>query len=669
LAGEKEELARIEALYALANRDNDAALRELAAFQAQLPPDASYRVQIDAVKAQITMLFFAGRAREASAPLTRMRLIAEQQQDKAAIAVTIIWTAGQMLDDGRADAALVKLKEAEPIAKGSANADALLRLASSFGSVYTALGSFELALEHHLEALRIAEQLPEQRAQARLSELNSLSVLYMSMRNPEQALASTQQAQALAEANPQGTTNAALASIQINQGFALAELGRGAESLQAFERALKIARDNKLPAAEATVLLNISDYHLRQQAYPAAADYAHLAIAKAKQAGRKMSLGIATANLGLAVAGQGRVREGAAQVNAAIRIMHEAGAIVDEAGLLGELGQMYVRSGLHREAVEALLAQRSLNHEIFKSDRARAVAVLQEGFDAKQRRRQIEVLEGENKLKDAELRNRHLILVSVVLGATLTLIAVMFVSTLYRRARKANEALTRANSLLEFHAIHDPLTGLHNRRSFSRRMGQRPVAGVGLRSADAEPTPDGLVLMDIDNFKKINDTWGHTVGDAVLIEVANRIHRTVRDTDMALRWGGEEFVVFSPKCETGQHLRRLVSRLLQVIGETPIGVGVHQIRVTMSAGFVCLPFADVPEADCGWEKAMQLADLALYHAKNKGRNRAYGLTGLRAAWRQALPLLEHGLDAALDAGVLDVVEVAGPGQNDALTSP
>jgi diguanylate cyclase (GGDEF)-like protein len=167
------------------------------------------------------------------------------------------------------------------------------------------------------------------------------------------------------------------------------------------------------------------------------------------------------------------------------------------------------------------------------------------------------------------------------------------------------------------------------------------------------------MILDIDHFKNINDTLGHAGGDVVLVEVAKRLRSTVRDTDMVMRWGGEEFLIYSPKSNP-DHLKGLAQRVLKVIGETPVELGDKAMAITVTGGFLSLPFSGLSETDCNWEKAMQIADMALYLGKVNGRNRAYGLNRLLAPFEQVMPVLERDITAALKAGMVELVEVIGP---------
>jgi diguanylate cyclase (GGDEF)-like protein len=123
-------------------------------------------------------------------------------------------------------------------------------------------------------------------------------------------------------------------------------------------------------------------------------------------------------------------------------------------------------------------------------------------------------------------------------------------------------------------------------------------------------------MMDIDHFQKVNDTWGHAVGDQVLVEVARLLQENLRTTDLRARWGGEEFValLLDSDREAGMHT---AEKIRSVIERTAIEAGLDQpVRVTISIGVACFPDDGVEE-----RKLFAHADDALYRAKEGGRNR------------------------------------------------
>jgi len=177
--------------------------------------------------------------------------------------------------------------------------------------------------------------------------------------------------------------------------------------------------------------------------------------------------------------------------------------------------------------------------------------------------------------------------------------------------------LAAANAQLEEAAVTDPLTGLKNRRYFAL------VAPAEAQRALRSQASADLVfaLLDIDHFKRINDSHGHDAGDAVLVEVARRLQRVARGGDSVLRWGGEEFLLLLIEVRRAD-VDALLRRVLQAIAATPITYAGGNIEVTASIGAVSFPFDPTAAPDTLIEQAISRADGALYQAKRGGRDRA-----------------------------------------------
>jgi diguanylate cyclase (GGDEF)-like protein len=183
--------------------------------------------------------------------------------------------------------------------------------------------------------------------------------------------------------------------------------------------------------------------------------------------------------------------------------------------------------------------------------------------------------------------------------------------------------LADANRLLEEMSRTDTLTGLHNRRhavdalpDLVRRSDERRHAGAVTQLL--------FVLIDVDHFKRINDSYGHPAGDAVLKAVAARLRQSVRDRDMLVRWGGEEFLLALNDCDPVLAAARLRS-VLAAVSDEPIAVDSASLRISVSAGasaYIPPNDADQQTAALAVEHAIARADAALYEAKNRGRDRA-----------------------------------------------
>ena len=158
----------------------------------------------------------------------------------------------------------------------------------------------------------------------------------------------------------------------------------------------------------------------------------------------------------------------------------------------------------------------------------------------------------------------------------------------------------------------DPLTGLYNRRYFSTH-GRALVEEAASRGRALS-----VLVMDLDHFKKVNDTWGHDAGDEVLCEVARRLQKQVRRLDVLCRVGGEEFVALLPGADT-RVAQQVAERLRRAIADAPVRIttdnGPVDLNITISIGL-----AGYEQVNDSLETLMKRADEALYEAKRSGRN-------------------------------------------------
>ncbi|MDI1462635.1 diguanylate cyclase [Catellatospora sp. KI3] len=197
----------------------------------------------------------------------------------------------------------------------------------------------------------------------------------------------------------------------------------------------------------------------------------------------------------------------------------------------------------------------------------------------------------------------------VTLGVTL----LVLVGLLVRQVGASRER-SRVAERLRSEAVTDSLTDLYNRRYFEEML------VVEADSAQRHGTPLSVILLDLDHFKEVNDTYGHATGDAVLAEVARLLRRSVRGGDLICRYGGEEFACLLPGTD-GQAAVDLAERIRAGLCRTPVTVRGSSARILLTASF------GVAAAEAGpveVAKLVEAADQALYRAKALGRDRVVG---------------------------------------------
>jgi diguanylate cyclase (GGDEF)-like protein len=293
---------------------------------------------------------------------------------------------------------------------------------------------------------------------------------------------------------------------------------------------------------------------------------------------------------------------------------------------------------------------------LFETRRQKAMMELQEKYEADKRQRQIEMLRQENQVKSTELDNRRLQQRIWWLLAVVFALASVIVGILYRKVRHANAQLEEKNQELKQQSARDPLTALYNRRHFQEFMrGHQAIERRGMSndgSRGGDEMVSAMFLLDVDHFKNINDTYGHGAGDAVLREIADALRDILRETDMIVRWGGEEFLAFLPAVSRDS-LDEVARRLLAGIPERAIDYQGTRLSVNVSIGFAPFPLVQ-DGGSISWERAINIVDMALYLAKGHGRNRAYGVRGMAGLDPAALDEVEQDIEKAWRTGLVDL---------------
>lgn len=228
-------------------------------------------------------------------------------------------------------------------------------------------------------------------------------------------------------------------------------------------------------------------------------------------------------------------------------------------------------------------------------------------------RERIDELEAIHAREVRERRSQQLDLQAALLEATLDQDQRTHADAL----RHANQALRRAlgraratNRSLTRHAMTDPLTGAANRRGLALR------ADIEVTRCAVADAPLSVIALDLDHFKSLNDSFGHTFGDGVLVEFARRLRSVIRSLDVLARVGGEEFVLLLPDCALAQ-AAVVAERALAATRAQPFGhLDASQARVSASAGVAQL------DPTRGFEALLARADEALYVAKRSGRDQA-----------------------------------------------
>ena len=537
--------------------------------------------------------------------------------------------------------------EAERHALATDDLEVRVRVGVSAAEAFAEDGNFPRALEKMQAVLAYTRQ--HGGPVHMVIVLNALTRLYVQMREFDKASESLAEAYVAAEKINSPGRMATLKGTEY--GLAM-DTGQMQRALKAQLAALSLERSIGAQSMVARSLVNLSDYYLKLHDYRNALAYGTQALDAALAIKDETAGATARVNIGQSYLASGHIAEGKRSFEEGLAIYEKNGDKPELQSVLAEYGGALERAGDYPGAIKAYHRERMLSNELFEKRRQKAMLELQEKYDADKRQRQIELLERENQVKSAEIDNRRLQQRIWALLIVVFALVTVIVGLLYRKVRHANAQLHEKNQELKQQSVRDPLTGLYNRRHFQdfmRTHQQLEKRGVG---TSGDELVSALFLMDVDHFKHINDTWGHGAGDAVLIQIAASLREILRETDMIVRWGGEEFLAFLPAIPRSG-LDEVARRLLAGIAETRIEYGGETLSAQVSIGFAPYPLAPAGQP-LPWERAVNLVDMALYMAKGHGRNRAYGLRGFSGLAQTSMEEIEQNLEQAWRAGFVEM---------------
>ncbi len=467
-------------------------------------------------------------------------------------------------------------KALELLAQGTSlgrnlNDDALVRDCLNFtAAVYASLGDYEAACGIAQEAYRLSQTLDDVPGQ--VYGLMNLGILYHQLGRHEISLETQLEALTKSrEINDQARETAVL----INLGTSYVGLKRYTEAVQTLREALALAERLGLTERKTHILVNLGE----ALGYLGAFDEALEALERARvligDDGPREGLVHCLLNEGTIHLERGAPESAIQTLQGGLSEAVTIGSKALEFQLCERLAQAHKDAGDHVRALEHFERFHRLERQVRDQESERKLRA----FTAQ---REIEKAHAEAEIE--RLRNVEL--------------------------ARALEALEVKSQELEQLVVRDPLTNLYNRRHLETAL------SLEYAQAAAAERPLPLAMLDVDDFKQINDQFSHQLGDEVLIVVAELIRASLRDTDIAARYGGEEFVLVLPNTTTEQALK-ICERVRHVV-ETHPWASVHpDLRVTISLGLAC--DSSLPSH----EKLLSAADANMYQAKRMGKNRLH----------------------------------------------
>ena len=621
-------------------------LRELQAIEARAAAGSAERLEALSQRAALLAQLRDRSGHEAA--LEALKAWPEDSPVRAQVPLALMLAKAQWLKaNGELGAGVRLLGGLQEIEAAKADRRLLWRATELLAYMQDDYGEVDAAVESGLKALEQARAM-DSRWRAAITQA-TLAFNYFRSQQVDHAKRTAGEALQTAQQDPDPVL---MYSIHTILGIVHTQDEDPRISQQAREQALQYAREAQAPSLQALALGNLADYELRSGNYARALELSTQSLALAHEVGEISTEILARHNMGIAKIGLRRLDEGKRDVLQAITMdaQREAGSYTADAWL--ELGGYLEKFDDLAGAVDAYHRSRKEFDEVLRDETRRTVLEAQARYEDQQRQREIRLLNQDNSLKSEQIRTRDLQLKLWAEVGGCVLLSGALLALAYRRIRRTNAALAQTNESLRVQSERDPLTGLANRRHFQQAIVELTRESGGLRGS--------LFLIDIDHFKRINDQWGHAAGDTVLVEVARRLRGVLREQDLVVRWGGEEFLILV-KSESTEDARQLGQRLLDQMSAQPVDHGPLRIPISASIGFASFPMAP-HDLTLEWERAIDLVDTVMYMAKAHGRNKAYGVAAMQARDRDQLLALAGRVESAWHQGQVQLVSLLGPVQ-------
>jgi diguanylate cyclase (GGDEF)-like protein len=434
---------------------------------------------------------------------------------------------------------------------------------------YRSLGDYVAATEYAMKGIKLAQAIGDRIQEAGM--LNILSVIYAESNNLTAALETGKK---VLQYHREGGTARGKSLALNNLAMTYLELGMGEQALEACKESLHLARENGIETVALTAFCTLGEIYLGTKDFVRAEEFLLQALTLARENKAGSDELQCLLNLGKIYQYKQNDEAALSVLQSALSLSHTSNDRRGEFQSHQLLSEVYEKRQEFEAAFQHYKQFHALKETIFNEDTAKRLAGLQVVHQVETAKRETEI----HYLKTIELK------------------------------REIEERKSAQDSLRKLASI-DPLTEALNRRELFI-LGEQE-----LKHALQKEQPFTVILFDIDHFKQINDTYGHAIGDQVLIHTTKIVRESLRQGEIIGRYGGDEFVILLPgsNCTQGQEI---AERLRNKMASQGIASGKNNLHVTISIGI-----AEFNQArDTALETLLACADQALYVAKQAGRN-------------------------------------------------
>ncbi|MDD3680468.1 MULTISPECIES: GGDEF domain-containing protein [unclassified Mesotoga] len=439
----------------------------------------------------------------------------------------------------------------------------------------TLVGDFASAIEHSKRAQVICTEKNERELLTKV--IINTSGLYFKMKDYDKALMCANKALQMAKKNGDEIN----AACCLNNIAIIHENGETGESgIPYLEEAVKIKEKHSMNTELPSSYMNLAELYYDSERKAEAAELLEKARKIAKATENEYAIAETMKYEARFLKGEGDLASAMNLLEQVREYHQENGNKTELLGVLNDISSVYELMGDSKDALNIFKQITELSRSIFKEEQARSIAQLESSFEAREKLKEINYLAEQNK----RLRTVN-----------------EEISEKNNELQEMKAKLEEINKLLEKQAETDPLTGLLNHRKM------KSVLDSEISRAERYETPLTMIMIDLDNFKSINDSYGHLKGDELLAAIGKLIRSSIRKNDFAFRYGGEEFLILLPSADM-RRTTDVYSRLKESLRE-------HlEIPVSFSAG------ARQWKGESS-DEFISIVDKLLYEAKARGKDR------------------------------------------------
>jgi len=502
------------------------------------------------------------------------------------------------------EAAIKYIERSLKIAKAIGHLPLQAATLNGLGVIYWGQRKYEKALEKYFLALEIQEEIKDQGLGA--MTLSNIGLLFYSLKNFDKSLEYFFKALEIQE--ELGNTRD-IALVKQNIANVYSNQNKPEKTLEYYLSSLKNCEEIGDERLSGIILTNIAVHYYEEFNDPdKALEYFNRSLIITQKYDDKENILRAFFYIGTIYIDTGKYEKAMEKENEALRIAQEINDYRQIKYIYREISNIYAKQKDFENAYEFHVKYKTVNDSIFSIEQSEQITEMETKYETEKKEQQIVLLEKDNTIARMKIKRQRLLLLYSVIGIVLILAFVLILSNLYRQKTKTAKALAVANRKLEELSRTDPLTKLWNRR-YLHEIVERERVRIK-RSFEAF----SFILMDIDHFKNVNDTYGHECGDYVLSTMAVILRSGVRKQDVVGRWGGEEFLLFLPSTSL-QGAITIAESIRKKIADYPFIYDSKNIAITSTLG--------VSEFDetVSVEECIKLADDGLYEGKESGRNR------------------------------------------------